>query len=219
MKTVGVLLSGCGYLDGAEITESVLTFLALDMAQAKTVAIAPNMIQTEVVNHYTGEELSGESRNILVEASRITRGKITEISQVDITSLDALIIPGGYGVAKNLSTWASDGARGKVQLEVRNFILKFHQSKKPIGGLCIAPALLALLFGQDGLACTIGDDPATAKAITLTGAGHVPKSVDEIYIDDHFKIVTTPAYMCGEARSADIFVGIKKCVEQVLALS
>ena len=63
---VGVILSGCGFKDGAEIHESVCTLLALDRIGVDVICCAPNIEQTVVINHLTGETVA-EKRNVLVE--------------------------------------------------------------------------------------------------------------------------------------------------------
>lgn len=217
-KNIGVILSGCGFLDGAEIRESVLTLLALDRAGVNVTIMAPNKDQHHVVDHLKGQEGSGE-RNILEEAARIARGQIKSLEDVDPKSLDALIIPGGYGVAKNLCTFAFDGSKAKVALPVKEMIEKVHAQGKPIGAICIAPALMALLFGSKGIKLTIGNDKETAAEIEKTGAKHESKEVHEICIDEKLKVVSTPAYMYGDAKLDKIEQGISQCVNKVLELS
>lgn len=214
MKTIGVILSGCGYLDGAEIRESVLTLYYLDkhLPDARVRILAPDLDQLEVINHVSGEKVS-ERRNMLIEAARIARGKVEDLGAVKHQEFDGVVLPGGAGVAKNLSTFALRGASGMVLPEVRNFLEALHASKKPIAGICIAPALLALVFGKEGLTCTIGHEQDTIKEISQTGARHRLATVDMAVVDEKMKIVTTPAYMFDEAHLRDIGAGIENCIK------
>jgi enhancing lycopene biosynthesis protein 2 len=217
MPKVGVLLSGCGFLDGAEIHEAVLTLLALDQKKAEIVCCAPN-IEHEAVDHLTGQP-TGERRNVLREAARIARGNIRDVASVNAGELDALILPGGFGAARNLCDFATKGADCTVHPAVEKLISQMLAQKKPIGAICIAPVLLARLAGKSGLAAklTIGNDPATAQAIVSMGCVHENQPVTGIAVDIENKLVTTPAYMLGPGPAA-IWEGIRKLVDQVLAL-
>jgi len=217
MKKVGVILAGSGFLDGAEIREAVLTLLALDKANVESVIMAPDMDQYHVVNHLDGE-LTNEKRNILVEAARIARGNIQNINEVNPDTLDALIMPGGFGVAKNLSNFAFQGSKGVMCADVKDFVEKIYHSKKPIGAICIAPAVLSLLFGKDGVKVTVGNDPGTITAIEELGTKHEVCSVDGICVDQNLKVVSTPAYMYGDAKTHEVYEGIEKCVNTVLEM-
>jgi len=148
MKKTGVILSGCGFLDGSEIHEAVLTLLALDRAGIEAVALAPNILQHHVLNHRTGEVAQGEMRNVLDESARIARGAVTDLALFDTLNLDALILPGGYGAAKNLSDYAFKGAECNVNTDVTRAIHSFHQAGKPIGFICIAPMIAAKSTGR-----------------------------------------------------------------------
>ena len=106
-KNILVILSGCGVYDGAEIHESVLTLLALARHGASVTIAAPNKDQMHVINHATGDVMS-ESRNVMVEAARIARGQITDLSEIQSGDYDAVFIPGGFGAAKNLCTFATE---------------------------------------------------------------------------------------------------------------
>ena len=215
-KKIGVLLSGCGYLDGAEIREAVLTLLALDKEGVEVSIFAPNERQHHVVNHLEADESKSEQRNIFIEAARIARGQITPLENVKSDDLDGLVIPGGYGVAKNLCEFAFKGHQASTNDKVKNLILDLYKAKKPIGALCIAPALIGLVLGEHGVQVTIGDDKEMAQEIEKTGAKHINKEANEAHADETHKIVSTPAYMYGEARLSDINQGITKCVDQVL---
>lgn len=216
---VGVLLSGCGMMDGSEIHESVLTLLALDLAGAEAVCFAPDMEQKHVVNHITGKEVSGEKRNVLIEGARIARGKIKNIKDVRAGDLDAIILPGGYGAAKNLSTFAFDGAKCTVNPEVKRVLFEMLKERKPIGGICIAPAALAKAFEghQPSVSLTIGTDTATAQKLEQMGAKQINKQVHEIHVDEVNRIVTTPAYMLGPGIK-EVWKGIEKLVNQVVSM-
>lgn len=219
MPIVGVVLAGCGVYDGAEIHETVLTMLALDRAGAEMVLMAPDIDQLHVVNHLTGEEMSLERRNVLVESARIARGKISDIATVDHNDLDALVFPGGFGVAKNLCDYAMVGATCVVNPAVSDLTHKILDARKPVGVMCIAPVLLAKLVGgrEAKVNLTIGKDPATAADINKMGVHHVNCAVNDVVVDTSHKIVSTPAYMlAGSIREAA--EGIEKLVRELLAL-
>jgi enhancing lycopene biosynthesis protein 2 len=217
-KRVGVVLSGCGFLDGAEIQEATCTLLSLDRRGAKLVAIAPDVEQMHVVDHVKGAPAEGEKRRVLEESSRIVRGQITEISKVSAKDLDALVFPGGYGVAKNLCTFAVDGRNMRVLPEVERLAREMRAASKPQGYICIAPVIAAKLFGADRVKVTIGNDRDTAAAIESWGARHVDCKVDEIAVDERLEIVTTPAYMLGPW-IAPVAAGIDKLVSAVLEMA
>lgn len=217
-KTVGVLLSGCGVLDGSEIFESVLTLLALDRAGATVVAMAPNVMQREVVNHVKRQAASGEQRNVLVEASRIVRGQIKDVADVRALQLDALILPGGYGAAKNLSDYAFKGAAMSVHPEVERIVREMNEAGKPLGFVCIAPVIAAKLLGSRKVRLTIGNDAGTARDIATFGGQHVECPVTECVVDKALKVVTTPAYMYP-ARISEAAAGIDRLVAEVLAMA
>lgn len=217
MKTIAVLLSGCGVFDGAEIHESVLTMLALSQAGAAYQCFAPDIAQAQVVNHLTGQVEPAQHRNVLVEAARIARGEIKATTALDISAYDGLIIPGGFGAAKNLCDFADKGADCLVHPLVRDFIQQFVAASKPIGFICIAPVMIPQLFGQ-GAKGTIGQDAETAAAFTAMGGEHCPAAVDDIVVDMAHKVVSTPAYMLAE-NIAQANQGIEKLVAKVLALA
>lgn len=216
MKRVAVVLSGCGFLDGAEIHESVLALLALDRAGAQVTCFAPDQPQAHVVNHFTGQPTS-ESRNVLTESARIARGKIQPLSQADASLFDALIVPGGFGAAKNLSNFASVGAECDINQDLTRLAKAMHQAGKPMGFICIAPALLPKMLGVP-VRVTIGNDIDTAEIIDAMGGEHVTCPVDDIVVDEDQKVVTTPAYMLAQS-IAEAAQGIEKLVSRVLVLS
>ena len=217
MKKIGVILSGCGVNDGSEIHEAVITLLAIDRAGAEAICMAPDIEQLQVVNHLTGTPVAGEKRNVLVESARIARGKIRNLKEVKASELDALILPGGFGAAKNLCDFALKGAACAVNPEVERLLREVHQAGKPIGALCIAPALVARILGKEQPTVTIGTDPATAAAIEQTGAKHQDCLVREFVIDRQHKLVTTPAYMLA-GRIGEAADGIEKTVRAVIGL-
>jgi len=217
MPKVGVVLSGCGVYDGAEIHESVITMLALDRAGAEKIMMAPDIDQLHVINHLNGEEMNGDGRNVLVESARIARGDIKSISEVMENELDALIFTGGFGVAKNLSDYAMVGANCTVNSEVARLTQEVHIAGKPIGVMCIAPTMMAQILGKmdETAYLTIGSDVQTAADIETMGSHHVACPAQDIVIDKKQKIITTPAYM--EAKNmAEAAEGIEKLVSEVL---
>ena len=215
-KRVAVILSGCGVQDGAEIHESVLTLLRLDQRGVEVQCFAPDIAQHDVINHLTGEKMS-ESRNVLVESARIARGAIRDIREANAEDFDALIMPGGFGVAKNLSNFAFEGIHCSLQPELLTLAEAFAESGKPIGLICISPALAAKIYGP-GVTCTIGNDPDTAKAICKMGGNHTECAVDEIVEDTARKLVSTPAYMTAQSIS-EAAAGINKLVDRVIELT
>ena len=215
MPKVGLVLSGCGVNDGSEIHEAVITMLELDKAGAEMVLMAPNIDQLHIINHATGEEMD-DSRNVLIESARISRGNIEDIACVTSDNLDALIFPGGFGVSKNLSDYAMSGMECSVNPDVLRLSREVHNDQKPIGVICIAPAIMAKILAGD-TELTIGFDEQTAADIDAMGAKHVLCAVDEIVIDKEKKVVSTPAYM--EAKSIkEAASGIEKLVAEILSM-
>lgn len=215
---VGVLLSGCGFLDGSEISESVLTLLALDRHGARAICMAPRGPQASVVDHARGEAVASTTRDVLTEAARIARGKIRDLAEVRATHLDALVLPGGFGAAKNLCDFASKGAAATAHPEAARLLREMHAAGKPIGALCIAPALVACVLGRSAApTLTVGENGDAARAIAATGATHRECPVTECVVDEANRIVTTPAYMY-DARIADVATGIDRLVAALLSL-
>lgn len=214
MPTIGVVLSGCGFLDGSEIHEATLTLMHLDRAGAKIVCMAPDEEKIEVIDHFK-KEPTGENRNVLAESGRIARTEIRNIADVQASELDALIFPGGFGAAKNLCSWAVEGPDCSVNEDVQRLILDMHDQDKPQGFICIAPVLAARVLGSKGPKLTIGNDPGTAAAIEQCGAAHVDCPVDDAIFDEKHKVATTPAYMLGPSISY-VEKGIGKLVDQVV---
>ena len=179
--------------------------------------MAPDQDQMHVVDHRTGEPVPGERRNILQEAARIARGRIRDLARVEARELDGLILPGGYGVAKNLSDFAVKGAQGSPHPDLLRLCLDLWKARKPIGAICIAPAVLALVLkrAESGASLTIGDDPDTAAALEALGSRHVVCPVEDFVADEENRICSAPAYMI-DARISEVDMGIAKVVARVL---
>ena len=214
-KKVGVLLSGCGFLDGSEVHEAVLTLFFLDRAGAQAVCMAPSGDQQDVVNHQTADAAQ-ERRQVMVEAARISRGNILDVERVNAKDLDALILPGGYGAAKTLCDFATAGANCAVHPGIKRLIKDMHQAKKPMGFICIAPVIAAKVLGSSRPELTTGHDKDTAAALEKMGAKHISRDVDQIAVDPVNKLVSTPAYMLGPAIS-QVASGIEKLVFQIMS--
>ncbi|MCE5228138.1 isoprenoid biosynthesis glyoxalase ElbB [bacterium] len=220
MLKAAVVLSGCGYLDGAEITEAVSALIALDRAGVETLVCAPEMDQLDVVDHLRGEPIPGKVRNVLSESARIARGKIQDIKSVTAVDFDTLVFPGGFGAAKNLSSFAEDGANCVVHPEVERLILEAFGARKPIVAICIAPALLARVIGGRGAVplLTIGNDEQTALALDKMGARHQNCSVLDCVVDEANRLVTTPAYMLAKG-PGEVFEGIDRAIQAMVRLA
>jgi enhancing lycopene biosynthesis protein 2 len=214
---IGVVLSGCGVMDGSEIHEATLTLYFLDKHGAEIACFAPDKEQSDVVDHTKGKAVA-ETRNVLRESARIARGQVSDIAAAKADDVDAVILPGGFGAAKNLSTFAKDGAGCTVDAGVSKLLKAVHAQGKPVGALCIAPALVAALFGSEHIDLTIGTDPGTASAIEQMGARHVSARPDEIVVDAKNKIVSTPCYMTARSIS-EVGAGIEKAVLKVIELA
>jgi enhancing lycopene biosynthesis protein 2 len=216
MKKIAIILSGSGVYDGSEIHESVLTLLAISQQGAQYRCFAPNTAQYHVVNHLTGEVSENEQRNVLVESARIARGDIADICELVVDEFDALILPGGFGAAKNLCDFAIKGENCSINPQVLRVCEEFALAKKPAGYICIAPAMVALVYGQNSQA-TIGTDQAIATQLESMGLTHVSCPVDDIVVDEDNKVVSTPAYMLANNIS-EAALGINKLVKQILAM-
>ncbi|WP_391529857.1 isoprenoid biosynthesis glyoxalase ElbB [Photorhabdus akhurstii] len=216
MKSVAVVLSGCGVFDGSEIHESVLTMLSLDRLGVKTSFFAPDVPQLHVINHINGKEI-GEERNILQESARISRGKIKPLSQANADEFDALIIPGGFGVAKNLCDFAVKTVDCEINKDLLSLVRAMHKQHKPMGFMCIAPVMLPKLLNKP-VKLTVGNDPETVAQVEAMGGVHIVCEVNDVVVDLENKIVTTPAYMLAESIS-QAEVGIDKLVRKVLEMT
>jgi enhancing lycopene biosynthesis protein 2 len=223
---IGVLLSGCGVYDGAEIQEAVLTLLAIEEFGAEAICIALDEDQYHVINHLTGEEMS-EKRNMMIEAARISRGQIAEISSVPISELDALVIPGGFGSAKNFTDWAFEGPNGSIHPKVKLLLVNLVNIGKPIVALCVSPVVLAKAFEGSTIHpyLTIGSDKFNSpysiidfsEGMKKAGAETMMKNVDDILIDAENKIISAPCYMM-EASILDVRRNIQLAINALKGL-
>jgi enhancing lycopene biosynthesis protein 2 len=215
MKTrkFAVVLSGCGVLDGAEIHEATLTLLAITKNDGTYQCFAPDIDQYHVVNHLTGKEMK-EKRNVLVESARIARGNIKPLNEFKADEFDAIIFPGGFGAAKNLSTVAFHGANAKINPDVKKAVENMHKLGKPIGALCISPAVIAAIF-RNGVEVTIGSEKETAEVIEKMGGKHRNTTHGEVTIDKKNKVFTTPCYML-DATILDIEKGAMNVVTEMM---
>ncbi|CZF84930.1 Enhancing lycopene biosynthesis protein 2 [Grimontia celer] len=216
MKKVAVILAGCGVYDGAEIHESVLSLLAIEQAGASWHCFAPDVNQHHVINHAAGEE-SGETRNVLVEAARIARGDVKPLSELNVNEFDALLLPGGFGVAKNLSTFATSDEEMEIEKEVLRVCKAFATAEKPAGYVCISPVLIPKVYGP-GAKGTIGNDPQTAAAFNAMGGEHIDCPVDDFVLDQSRRLLSTPAYMLATSVS-QANAGIAKLVSKLVELA
>lgn len=215
MAHIAVILSGCGYLDGAEIHESVLALLALSQAGHTYQCFAPDVQQAKVVDHLTGKEKVGEKRNVLREAARIARGKIKALSDLEAKAFDAVMIPGGFGVALNLSDFAAHQDKCRVDPDLKRVVLEFFHARKPIGATCITPAILAKIFeGVKSVTLTLGSDPTWAEYLTKLGMKAELGNVRDLISDEKHRIYTTPCYMEPEDL-AGLYDGIQKVVSKL----
>jgi enhancing lycopene biosynthesis protein 2 len=216
MTKVGIVLSGCGVYDGTEIHEAVCSMLALQQAGASYQCLAPNIPQHHVVNHLTGDVMD-ERRNVLVESARIARGDILALDEISVHDYDAFFFPGGFGAAKNLSTFALHGAKCAVNPEVAGLVRQAHAAGIPLGFVCIAPVLPAAILGAEAPTLTIGTDADTAGAIELLGGSHVQCPVKEAVVDHDNRIVTSPAYMTA-GTVTEVYESIRAAVNNLLLL-
>ncbi len=213
-KKFAVLLAGCGVFDGSEIHEATMTLYAIMKNQGEYEIFAPDIPQHHVVNHISGAEMN-ESRNVLVESARIARGKIKDLAQFESKDFDALIFPGGFGVAKNISNFAFEGVNCTVNPETEKAVKDMVQDGKPVGALCISPAIMAKILDKPVL--TIGTDDETAQALESTGATHKKTGHGEVVVDPKYKLVTSPCYML-DANILHIAEGADAVVKEMLKL-
>lgn len=217
-KRVGVLLSGCGVFDGSEIHEAVSILIALDRHGAQVVCLAPDIPQMHVVDHVR-KQPDGSTRNVFVESARIARGNIRKLGEVSADELDAIVLPGGFGAAKNLCDFATRAEACTVHPQVEKLLRAMHDAGKPIGLACIAPVIAARLFGHASPSprLTIGTDTSTASAVEKMGATHVPADETGVVVDAAHKLVTTPCYM-HHVGPHTVFVGASKMVDELMKL-
>lgn len=216
MKKIAVILAGCGRMDGSEIHESVLTLLSIQQAGANYQCFSLDLAQDHVTNHLT-DEVVAEQRNMLIESARIARGDVLDLTTIEIDDYDALIIPGGNGVAANLFTLAQEGANYKVNPTVAEVARKFTALEKPVGFICIAPVMIPAIYDFP-VNMTIGTDQETAELVTIRGAVHFNCLVNEICVDAKHKIVSTPAYMLANS-ILGAYTGISRLCLEVIKLA
>lgn len=217
-RKIAVVLCGSGFKDGSEIREAVGVLWALSEHPVVVECFAPDAPQADVVNALSGQAVPGETRNMLVESARIARGKVKPLSQLVATETDALILPGGFGAAKNLCNFAQKGSGGSVLPELQGILTALHAAKKPIGAVCIAPAILALALRGKKLELTVGESGEASQELEKLGHVHLVRQASECHVDALNRVVTTPAYMYDEAPLHEIFTGIRKLVNEVVRL-
>lgn len=217
MKTVAVVLSGCGFLDGAEITEAISTLIAIGQNGAMYKVFAPDKDVPET-NHLT-QKPTGQKRNALQEAARIARGDIQPLENLKARDFHALAFPGGFGAALHLCNFAEKGSGGQIDPQVARVVKEFSDSGKPIAAICIAPAIMALAFGKKGVNVTIGEDAGTASELEKTGAKHQTCAVEKYVVDHSNKVITTPAYMYGKAKPHQIFEGVSGAISELIKMA
>ena len=217
MKNIAVILSGCGYLDGAEITEAISTLIAIGQHGGNYKVFAPNKDVAET-NHLT-QKPTGQNRNVLQEASRIARGDIQPLENLQAKDFDALAFPGGFGAALHLCNFAEKGSGGEIEPQVARVVKEFHDSGKPIAAICIAPAIMGLALGNKGVTVTIGEDQGTATELEKTGAKHSNCAVEKYVVDHSNKVITTPAYMYGTAKPHQIFEGVSGAIGELIKMA
>ncbi|RLO13389.1 hypothetical protein DYB28_000551 [Aphanomyces astaci] len=223
-RRVALVLSGAGVYDGSEIQEAVSCLIHLSKANADVRVFAPDILQHHVINHLTGDVMPAESRNVLIESARIARGKVEKLDLLDVAQFDAVVVPGGFGAAKNLSSFAFEGENMQVQPQVAAALTAFHAAKKPIGLICIAPVLGGKLF--PGAELTMGrrsgakwsSGPDAASAVESWGAKIIEKDHDEVHVDTVNKIVSAPAYMYDQATPAIVFDNVGQVVDAVVRM-
>ena len=216
MKKIAIVISGCGFKDGAEITETVSTLIALTETGAQYQVFAPDLT-VETTNHLT--DATEGTHSILAESARIARGDVKKLTSLKANDFDGIIFPGGYGAAKHLCNFATEGSNCKPLPEAQSVIEDFHKADKPIGAFCIAPALIASVLGPQGVTLTIGDDVETAREIEKMGAVHATCTVDNFVTDREFKVITTPAYMYDKATPFQVFTGIRRAVRELIEMA
>jgi enhancing lycopene biosynthesis protein 2 len=217
VKKIAVVLSGCGYLDGTEITEAVSTLICLSELGADVKCFAPS-VEFQAFNHFDKTD-AGQTRNSLIESARIARSEVSNITELKEKDFDAVVFPGGFGAAKNLSDWATKGSAAYINKEVSRVIRQFHKAIKPIGAICIAPAVVAKVLGEENVTVTIGEDTVTAAEIEKTGARHSKCAVDDYISDRDHKVLTTPAYMYENAKPSEVFNGIRRMLIELVEMA
>lgn len=217
MKKIAVVLSGCGHLDGSEITEAVSVLICLSELGASVQCFAPD-VDFQVVNHLDQSETS-EKRNARAESSRIARAEVRDIKLLNEKDFDAVVFPGGFGAAKTLSDWATVGSKAYINKDVSRVLRKFHKAIKPIGAVCISPVLVAKVLGDENVTVTVGDDEQTIGEILKTGTQHSKCAVNDYISDRDHKVLTTPAYMYENATPFEVFTGIRNMIVELVEMS
>lgn len=215
-RKIGFILSGCGVYDGSEIHESVLAMVALQKRGYELHFFAPDIDQAHVINHQEGAPAEGESRRVLIEAARLARGPVTDIREADASALDGVFFPGGFGAAKNLSSFAFDGEKMKVNEDVARLVQDCFNANKPLGFVCIAPVIAARVIGNN-VEITLGEDEGVAAKVEAMGARHVARPVHEAHVDKTMKVVTAPAFMSAQ-NFVEVQASINAAVEAFAAL-
>lgn len=219
-KCIAVVLAGCGHKDGTEITEAVSALIALSEAGVSYKIFSPDLDFSVVDPLAETLVRTNETRNTLVEAGRIARGEISDIKNLRTNEFDGLVFPGGFGAAIHLCSWAQTGAVCEVQPEVERVIREFYSAEKPIAAICIAPALIARVLGKNGITVTLGkNDKVTSAEIAKTGAVHEECDVKDFVSDREHRIITTPAYMFGDAKPFDVFTGVRKAIRELVEMA
>ncbi|EGR2557152.1 isoprenoid biosynthesis protein ElbB [Vibrio alginolyticus] len=216
MKKVAVILSGSGVYDGSEIHEAVLALYAIEKAGATWHCFAPNIDQLHVINHLTGDEMD-ETRNVLIESARIAHGNIDDVAKLNVDEYDALLLPGGFGAAKNLTDFAVSGAECSINTHVAQACRAFANAKKPAGYLCISPVIIPMIYEQ-GVKGTVGNDEAVSIAFNQMGGEHTTCPVEDIVFDEKHLVLSTPAYMLAENIS-QAASGIEKLVSKLIKIA
>ncbi|CAM4021734.1 Enhancing lycopene biosynthesis protein 2 [Vibrio aerogenes CECT 7868] len=216
MKRVAVILSGCGVFDGAEIHESILSLLSVERHGGSWHCFAPDIDQLHVIDHRTGE-VTEETRNVLTEAARIARGEIEDLATLNPEKYDALLVPGGFGAAKNLTDFAVNGAQCSINTHVASACRAFAHAGKPAGYLCIAPTIIPMIY-EKGVKGTIGHDTDTAAAFNQMGGEHIDCDVDDIVYDERYHVLSTPAYMLA-GNISEAAEGIDKLIRKLISIA
>ena len=198
MARVGVLLCGCGFYDGTDLDEAVLTLLALDRAKVRAECIAPGLLTSETIDHSTGTLVEGADRSVLAESARIARGRIVPIQEARPGLLSALVIPGGSGVVRTLMRGTTErGSKREADPEAAGLIKAMLARKKPVGAISLAGSLVATAMGLP-----LVEDPFSTPA-------------SAIVVDEDRKIVWTPGHLSSDSL-AEIGIGIERMVAEVL---
>lgn len=216
-KKIAIVLAGCGNKDGSEITEAVSLIIALSQLGAKLTFFAPNREFT-AKNFLTSNPMP-EKRNLMAEAARITRSEISPLEKLVTDDFDALALPGGYGAAIHLCSWANDGAKCTVDSILAERIKEFHTQSKPIGAVCIAPVILAKVLGAKKVSITLGESGDIIKEVEKTGAVHETCPVTDYITDRENKVITTPAYMFENAKPHEVFKGVSGLAKELMEMA